>query len=382
VAETYTLRGHAAMIADRVRMDAYQAALERTVRPGSVVLDIGTGTGLMALMACRLGARRVFAADPGDSIRLARAAARASGFADRIEFIQGLSTQIELPERADVIVSDLRGVLPLFQHHVASLADARDRLLAPGGVLIPRMDTLFAAPVQAEKDYQAIVGPWDDHGRGFALDAARRAALNEWNKTHFGADDLLAPPRVWAVLDYRTERNPHVRGTLRWTAERAATAHGFAVWFDAELAEGAGFTTGPDGEKTIYGTAFFPWLAPVPLAEGDVVEVELQARLIHDEYVWVWNTRVEGPDGEKARFRQSTFLAQPATTADLRKRAHDFRPVLGEQGRVDQLVLGMMDGGATLEEIANALQRRFPERFRVWEEALSRAGQLSQAYAQ
>ncbi|HEY0015030.1 MAG TPA: 50S ribosomal protein L11 methyltransferase [Longimicrobium sp.] len=382
MAETYTLRGHAAMIADRVRMDAYQAALERTVRPGSVVLDIGTGTGLMALMACRLGARRVFAADPGDSIRLARAAARASGFADRIEFIQGLSTQIELPERADVIVSDLRGVLPLFQHHVASLADARDRLLAPGGVLIPRMDTLFAAPVQAEKDYQAIVGPWDDHGRGFALDAARRAALNEWNKTHFGADDLLAPPRVWAVLDYRTERNPHVRGTLRWTAERAATAHGFAVWFDAELAEGAGFTTGPDGEKTIYGTAFFPWLAPVPLAEGDVVEVELQARLIHDEYVWVWNTRVEGPDGEKARFRQSTFLAQPATTADLRKRAHDFRPVLGEQGRVDQLVLGMMDGGATLEEIANALQRRFPERFRVWEEALSRAGQLSQAYAQ
>jgi SAM-dependent methyltransferase len=264
VAETYTLRGHAAMIADRVRMDAYQAALERTVRPGSVVLDIGTGTGLMALMACRLGARRVFAADPGDSIRLARAAARASGFADRIEFIQGLSTQIELPERADVIVSDLRGVLPLFQHHVASLADARDRLLAPGGVLIPRMDTLFAAPVQAEKDYQAIVGPWDDHGRGFALDTARRAALNEWNKSHFGADDLLAAPRVWAVLDYRTERNPHVRGTLRWTAERAATSHGFAVWFDAELAEGVGFTTGPDGAKTIYGTAFFPWLAPVP----------------------------------------------------------------------------------------------------------------------
>src|SRR5688572_5881715 len=112
MAETYNLRGHAAMIADSVRMDAYAAALERAVRPGCVVLDIGTGAGMMALIACRLGARKVYAVDPGTSIHLARAAARDSGLADRIEFIQDLSTRVELPERADVIVCDLRGVLP------------------------------------------------------------------------------------------------------------------------------------------------------------------------------------------------------------------------------------------------------------------------------
>src|SRR5688500_17948717 len=103
------------MLADRVRMDAYEAALARVVRPGSVVLDIGTGTGMMALIACRLGARRVYAVDPGDSVHLARAVARSAGFADRIELIQDVSTRVELPERADVVVSDLRGVLPLFE---------------------------------------------------------------------------------------------------------------------------------------------------------------------------------------------------------------------------------------------------------------------------
>ncbi|HEX6370123.1 MAG TPA: 50S ribosomal protein L11 methyltransferase [Longimicrobium sp.] len=382
MAETYNIRGHGAMLADRVRMDAYTAALERVVRPGCVVLDVGTGTGMMAMIACQLGARKVYAVDPGDAIHLGRAVARAGGLAERIEFIQDVSTRVELPERADVVVSDLRGVLPMFEGHVASIADARDRLLAPDGVLVPRTDTLYAAPVEAEEEHRRVTGPWDEHGRGFDLAAPRRAALNTWTKARIAPAQLLAEPLRWGVLDYRTVREPDVRGALRWTASRAGTVHGVAAWFVAELAEGIGFTTGPEGPETIYGTAFFPLLEPVPVDRGDAVEVELQARLIGEEYVWVWNTRVEGPGGVKADFRQSTFLSQPARAADLRKRAHDFRPVLGEQGRMDAAVLGMMDGGATLEAIARELQRRFPGRFRDWEEALSRAARLSQAYAE
>lgn len=381
MAETYTLHGHGLMIADAVRMDAYQAALERTVRPGSIVLDVGTGTGMMALMACRLGARRVYAVEPGDSIHLARAAARDSGYADRIEFIQDVSTRVHLPEPADVIVSDLRGVLPVFQQHVPSLADARERLLAPGGVLIPRADTLRAAPVEAEAHHRLITAPWDEHARGFDLSAARRAALNSWSKAHIRREQLVAQPRTWAVLEYGTRRDPDVRGTLEWTVERPATAHGFAVWFHAELVEGVGFTTGPEGPEIIYGSGFFPWLEPVRLREGDAVEVDLQARHVGTEHVWVWNTVVRRADGGRVEFRQSTFLSQPSTPRDLRKRAHDFVPALGEDGRIDRTVLEMMDGAATLEEIAREVQRRFPARFRTWEEALSRAGRLSQSYA-
>jgi protein arginine N-methyltransferase 1 len=206
--------------------------------------------------------------------------------------------------------------------------------------------------------------------------------VNSWGKRRSGGARLMAPGQVWAVLDYRTVSTADVTGTLEWTATRAGTAHGVALWFNAELAEGIGFTTGPDGPETIYGSAFVPWPSAVPLVEGDGVRMELQARLMGADYVWAWNTQVRRRDGSVEEFRQSTFLSQPFSPDALRRQAHDFRPVLNEQGRIDAAVLGMMDGGATLQEIARELQRRFPERFATWERALSRAGRLSRRYAE
>src|ERR1044072_3208568 len=150
----YSIFSYGSMIADRPRMDAYARALRQAVRPGSVVLDIGTGTGIFAMLACRFGARQVYAIEPGDAIEVAREAAAANGFSERIEFIQGLSNSVVLPERADVIISDIRGVLPLFQHHLPTIIDARKRLLAPDGILIPRRDSLWAAIVQAPELYK------------------------------------------------------------------------------------------------------------------------------------------------------------------------------------------------------------------------------------
>jgi len=71
--------------------------------------------------------------------------AAANGFTDRIEFFQNDSRKTELPERVNVIVSDLRGVLPLYDQLIPSLEDARRRLLATGGIMIPMRDTLKAA---------------------------------------------------------------------------------------------------------------------------------------------------------------------------------------------------------------------------------------------
>src|SRR4051812_21694028 len=127
----YTLIGHGSMLRDRLRMAAYEEALRRTVRPGSVVLDLGAGAGILSLLACRFGARRVFAVEPADVIHVARAAAAANGFADRILFFQEVSTRVTPPEPADVIVADIRGVLPLSHDSLAALVDARRRLLAP-----------------------------------------------------------------------------------------------------------------------------------------------------------------------------------------------------------------------------------------------------------
>jgi hypothetical protein len=110
----YSLQGYGNMIADAVRTDAYAAALRDAVRPGSVVVDIGTGPGLFAILACRFGARRVIAIESGDIIEVARRVALANGCADRIEFVHADSRSVEIGERADVVVADLHGVLPYF----------------------------------------------------------------------------------------------------------------------------------------------------------------------------------------------------------------------------------------------------------------------------
>lgn len=377
----YSLASYGRMLADEVRMDAYAAALERFVRPGCVVLDIGTGAGTMAMMAARLGARRVYALETSEPIHFAREMARENGLGDRIEFVQEASTRWTPPERADVIVSDLRGALPLLGTHIPSIMDARARLLADNGVMIPKADTLRAAVATAEEAYREIVGPWEESTRGLDLSIARAAAANEWTRTRIEPAQLLTDAASWGRIEYRTVAEADVVGAAAWTVETAGTAHGLAVWFDAELADGIGYTSGPFGPSTVYGTAFFPWIRPIALAPGDRVETEIQARLVGDEYVWIWETRIHPVAGEVVTFRQSTFFAEPMNPARLRARAHGHRPRLTEEGRIDQAILSRMDGEASLEQIARSVAASYPLRFSRWEDALTHVGRLAERYA-
>ena len=140
--EMYEFTAYGKMIEDRMRVAAYGNALRQAIRPGVTVLEIGTGPGFFAILASQLGARRVFAIEPSDIIQVARENAAANQCGDRIEFIQDLSTKVKLQAKVDVIVSDLRGILPLFQLHIPSIIDARQRFLAPGGILIPQEDKI------------------------------------------------------------------------------------------------------------------------------------------------------------------------------------------------------------------------------------------------
>src|SRR6185295_10469091 len=311
----YSLHFYGQMLADAPRMDAYAAALRRVIRPDSVVMDLGCGPGVFALLACKLGARRVYAVEPDNVVGLAREAAAANGFLDRIEFFEKLSTQITLPEPATIIISDLRGVLPWFEQSVSSIIDARERLLAPGGVLIPRRDVLWASVVEAPEQYEEIVKPWQN--RDLDLSAGQRLVTNSWRKSRIKPEQLLTEPVCWSTLDYYEVSRPDVSAEISWRAARKGTAHGVAVWFDSELAEGIQFSNHPAAAEMIYGIGFFPFLQPVELMEGEHVTVRLAADLVDDGYVWRWETEVLG----KASFKQSTFFGVPLSTSQLRKSA-------------------------------------------------------------
>ena len=384
----YSIADYGAMIADRIRMNAFEQALDRTVKPGSVVVDIGTGTGIFALLACRRGARRVYAIEPDDAIQVAREIAKANGYDDRIDFIQAKSTDVNLPERADVIVADIGGILPWFQRHLASIADARQRFLAPGGVLIPQADTVWAAVVEAPALYARHAGPWREPAFGLNMEAARRIVVNTFTKGQVTGEQLLAPAERWATLDYARVEDLNVRTRVSWTIERPGTGHGFVAGFDRTVLDGVTLSNAPDAPEAIrperiYGTLFFPWCDPVPLTRGDRVTVDLAATLTGDDYVWRWTTSVHGQDGpgtEKAAFTQSTFFGAPLAPAHVKKRAASYRPTLTEDGRLARFVLGAMEDGLSLGEIAARVASGFSGRFARPEDSLRYVADLSQQY--
>ncbi|MCB1630123.1 MAG: class I SAM-dependent methyltransferase [Xanthomonadales bacterium] len=143
----YRFDSYANMIRDEVRVRAYREAIDRCVGPDSVVLDLGAGTGAFALYAASLGARRVYAVETNPLIQFARLQAQALGLADRMSFFQGSSEDFQPPERADVLISDVRGALPFLGNGREIIEDARQRLLTPTATIMPRRDRLLVAPV-------------------------------------------------------------------------------------------------------------------------------------------------------------------------------------------------------------------------------------------
>lgn len=379
----YDIATYGAMLADVGRTSAYARALEERVGPGAVVLDIGTGTGIMALLACRAGASKVYAVEPDDVIQVAREAAAANGFADRIQFLQASSLAIDLPELVDGIVADVHGVLPLFGTSVVSLLDARDRFLKPDGWMIPARESLAVAVISCPARHAPLIEPWNTE-YGFDFSSARARTVNRLSKASVKAEELVVEPRCWAVLDYHTLRSPSVSGEASWTAGRSATAHGVSVWFDSETAPGIGFSNSPLlDERHIYGQSFFPWPGPTELQAGDRVHVRLRADFVHPDYVCTWTTRViDGASGSpKVAYDQSTFRGTPISLDRLRKRAHTFVPEPTDDGRIALRVLELMGQKLTVGAIAGKILSDFPGRFKDSNAALTRVGDISVQYS-
>jgi SAM-dependent methyltransferase len=375
----YSLGAYGDMIAAAKRREAYLAALRKTVRPGDLVLELGTGPGFFALAAARLGAR-VVAVEPQPVIGLARRLARDNGLEHLIEFREVRSTELHLAERADVLLSDLRGVLPVHGRHLTDLADARTRLLKSGGAVIAARDRLWGAVAEMPEVDARLRGAWIDNGSGLDLRAAWAAAASTPLKVHARVEELVGDAVQWAALEYATVQDASVSGVVRTVARRAATAHGVALWFDSTLAEGAEISNAPGAEAAGYGNLFLPFEAPLPLAPGDAATVRLSAHLVAGDTIWRWDTVVERAGSETALFSQSSFHAAPFSLESLRKRSESHVPRLTEEGELTAFLLTRMRGDATLGQISREAAARFPARFPDLESALALLGELSSRY--
>jgi type I protein arginine methyltransferase len=378
----YTLSDYGMMIADGERCGAYAKAIAKAVRPVDSVLEIGCGPGVFAMLACKAGARKVYAIESEDVLQFAKELAAANGLADCIEFIQSDSRKVELPERVNVIVSDFRGVLPLYRHAIQTVEDAQRRFLAPDGVLIPQRDTLKAAVVDATEYYCRLTTPWRSVA-GMELSATLPFILNTSYSVQFKREQLLTDAQSWGVLDYMKGAETRACAELSFEIVRPGTAHGICVWFEAQLSDEVGYSTGPGATKnSVYGQMLFPWLAAVPIEQGQQIQVRLHADLVGNDYVWQWETKIPANRfGPERHFKQSTFYGEHFSPASLRRRAADFVPKLSEAGEADRWLLQAVDGKSSLQEIAQRAAQRYPKIFRRWEDALRRAADLAAEFS-
>lgn len=304
----YSIYRYGRMIADDARLRCYVEALERTVGPESIVVDLGTGTGFIAMLACRLGAKKVYAIEVDDSVKFAKRLAEINSYGDSIEFIQADSRSIDLPEKADVLVSDLRGILPLHGEHIPTIADARERFLRSAGTLIPLKDAVYASVVEAHEVYSRYTYPWGDNGLGLDLGLLRSVHVNSWLKVQPEDCRQLADIKLLFELDYTDIDQPDLQAETTFNVLNPGDAHGVSLWFRAELVAGLFFSSAYDDGKTGYGMGFFPWETAVMLQAGDTVKFSIDARLVNSEYMWSWKTVVYREGSELVRFNQSTFF--------------------------------------------------------------------------
>jgi 2-polyprenyl-3-methyl-5-hydroxy-6-metoxy-1,4-benzoquinol methylase len=262
---------HNDMIYDEHRVEAYRRAIERSVKVGDIVADVGTGTGILAFLCLRAGAARVHAIDRSPVINWARRLAEANGLGDRIIFHQCDSRDAKIDEKADVIVSELIGHIAFEEGMVESISDAMARFLKPGGLLIPRSVTLYAAPVYEREVYRSCIDGWKP-AYGIDYSVMREQALQTSYVTDIDERDLFAKHQAVFSVDFTRDVHLEVHAERTFDIYREGHINGMAFWFDSALSDVVHLSSGP-WSKTHWKQCFTPLDYPRKVEAGGRLDV-------------------------------------------------------------------------------------------------------------
>jgi protein arginine N-methyltransferase 1 len=347
-------------LADSVRLAAFERAIAVTVRAGDVVIDLGSGTGILGLLATRAGASRVYAVEETSLGGLAREIAAANHVADRIRVVRGWSTWVTLPEMADVVVSDQIGHFGMEAGIFEYFADARRRLLKPEGRMIPSAISWRCAPVECGP-LRESVDFWRHRRAGFDLSPVAGPAEGSGYPIMLAPESLLAPAATIAssAID-ALPPSGLVSGQAEFQITRDGTFDGIGGWFVAELAPGITVTNGPDNDQRINRRQVVLPVTPISVSPGDRVQLRIRFRPL--TLMVEWSVVVAGANGsERARVRRSTFQGMLIAPEDLTSKSPSARPVLSPRGEARRAALDLCDGSHTVREIESALRRAYPE---------------------
>lgn len=284
-----TADAHISMLNDRARTEAYLKALRREVRPGDVVVDLGTGTGILATAAAKLGARRVYAIEAMGIASVARSLFVDNRVDDIVTLVEGRSTRVELPERADLVVSEIIGSEPLGERALEYTLDARRRFAKEGARFLPKRLRILAQALElpaAELGTHRFT-PWatsqwrDWYGLEFGalLNATTPRPYSYWTMpAQVNEFTRLSESELLAEIDFETLTDDTLDVRHRFEATGCGLVNAIVVSFDLLVTDEHVITTRPDAASADTSWRVAVWLVEQPFEVAAHTRFELSYR--------------------------------------------------------------------------------------------------------
>jgi type II protein arginine methyltransferase len=276
-------RWHFEMLNDEQRNAAFESALANAVTPETVVLDIGSGTGLLAMMAARAGARETVTCEMVTPLaQLARDTVARNGLAERIVILDKKSTAVvvndEMRQKANLLVTETVDCGLLGEGIVPSITHAKAHLLTEDARIIPCGATIYAMLVESRRLRNLN---YVQTAAGFDVGLINQFATADYFPVRLAAFEYVALTDPFAVFDFDFVRDtitPDSK-TLSVPITRDGTGHCIVFWFDMQLDEEISISNEP-GSTTHWEQALQCLPADVPVQAGETFTIGVE----HDCY--------------------------------------------------------------------------------------------------
>lgn len=299
---------HEKMLADSVRIENYKKGIQKYINSGDIVLDVGTGTGILSFFAASKKPKKIYAIDHSNFIEIAREIAKHNNIED-IEFIKTNSRNYNPDVKFDVIIHEQIGDYLFNENMIVNLLDLKKRLLKPTGKILPGKFELFLEPTSLDDSFN-VPFIWENQIEGidfgflkdYTLEGYKGADYeHEWIESK-AVKYFLCPADPVLIFDLNSLNSENEIPRSINISKKIVTPgafDGFCLFFKVIFDEDVFFETSPLSTNTHWGNCFFR-AERRELSGGETINFKLNMPDLLDIKTWsVYIKSIQKLDGEK-----------------------------------------------------------------------------------